>query len=384
MASEIFGNDHSIPSIADEEPHSVDVGIQCCLGARYEVTKSASTQTDVGTGTDEDWTSWANSSVPDVAAIHGNGSFASNNTDILLDHSYCTPFESVSPQKTIESISPQKSIRSLKSHASSALLFSDDDDKDDEYQISTSQETETSAESGEEIPSSERFVNVPKYLVFDSCLRELFKFCITCGAIVTEMTEIYTGSLLTVKTTCLAHHTCIWNSQPIINNTPVGNLLICSSILFTGNTFARVQNFSSCLGLKFISARAFYKHQDRYLFPVVNDAWEKESFKVMEELSNAEIVKLNGDGRCDSPGHNAKYGTYTFMDSQSKKVATFSVVQVTEVTSSNAMEKEGFVRCLETLEENEVTINTVTTDRHTSITSSMEKDYSHIKHQYDV
>lgn len=75
--------------------------------------------------------------------------------------------------------------------------------------------------------------------------------------------------------------------------------------------------------------------------------------------------------------------TYTMMDRETGKIATFNVIQMSEVTSSNAMEKEGFVRCVDTLEE-EVTISCITTDRHISITSAMDKEYSHIKHQYDI
>jgi len=106
---------------------------------------------------------------------------------------------------------------------------------------------------------------------------------------------------------------------------------------------------------------------------------------VVEELIDKPIVNLNGDGRCDSPGHNAKYGTYTFMDCDTGKIVSFSVVQVTETTSSNAMEKEGFVRCISSLENgDDVSIDRITTDRHTVITSTMAKDYPHIKHQYDV
>ena len=48
-------------------------------------------------------------------------------------------------------------------------------------------------------------------------------------------------------------------------------------------------------------------------------------------------VDVCGDGRCDSPGHSAKYGTYTLMDEKTNLIIEFSVVQVTEVTSSNAM-----------------------------------------------
>ena len=49
-------------------------------------------------------------------------------------------------------------------------------------------------------------------------------------------------------------------------------------------------------------------------------------------------VDVCGDGRCDSPGHSAKYGTYTLMNEKTNLIIEFSVVQVTEEPSSNAME----------------------------------------------
>ena len=129
----------------------------------------------------------------------------------------------------------------------------------------------------------------------------------------------------------------------------------------------------------------FYRKQDKFLFPVINDTWEAERLNTVNQLMSQEEVNLNGDGRCDSPGHNAKYNVYTMMDSDSGKIVTFKLVQVTEVSSSNAMENEGFVRCLDNLEDDdELAVDMITTDRHTSVTSTMEKDYSHIKHQYDV
>ena len=78
---------------------------------------------------------------------------------------------------------------------------------------------------------------------------------------------------------------------------------------------------------------------------------------VRQELINKSVINLNGDGRCDSPGHNAKYGTYTLMDDDSGKEVAFRVVQVSEVTSSNAMEKEGFKHCIESLEGDRVEID---------------------------
>ena len=367
-----------VEALESFEP-SNDIGIQCCLCCqpKFVVTSNASAQTesqDVGSDTTKDDVAVCLQSFPDDEL-----------SMILHDHNYSTT-NFPSPVKSIPIVSPQKSERSLLSEDEERPLESDINDTDDDY-IPSSQETLSTkyseSEAEPEGNTLENHVKEPKYLVFQSCLRQLFKFCVDCGATVTEMSFVCHGSQLSVKTTCMKNHASTWSSQPFIKRAAVGNLLISSSVLFTGNTFTRLQNFASCLGLKFLSERVFYRHQDRYLFPVINDAWEKEGASVIEELSTRAIVNLSGDGRCDSPGHSAKYGTYTMMDNDTGKIATFNVVQVSEVNSSNAMEKEGFLRCLNTLEE-KVTVSCITTDRHISIASTMEKEFSHIKHQYDV
>ena len=40
----------------------------------------------------------------------------------------------------------------------------------------------------------------------------------------------------------------------------------------------------------------------------------EENQKILEEVKSKGNVKVIGDGRCDTPGHNAKYCTYTMMD----------------------------------------------------------------------
>ena len=52
------------------------------------------------------------------------------------------------------------------------------------------------------------------------------------------------------------------------------------------------------------------------------------------------------DGRSDSPGHNAKYGAYSLMDEATQHIIDFSLVQVSEVSSSNGMENDGCQRSL--------------------------------------
>ena len=86
----------------------------------------------------------------------------------------------------------------------------------------------------------------------------------------------------------------------------------------------------------------------------------------MKQTSSVDVC---GDGRCDSPGHSAKYGTYTLMDEKTNFIIEFSVVQVTEVSSSNAMEYEGFKRTLNSIIKKKIPIRCLTKDRHTTITA---------------
>jgi hypothetical protein len=39
-------------------------------------------------------------------------------------------------------------------------------------------------------------------------------------------------------------------------------------------------------------------------------------------------VGIGGDARCDSPGHSAKYGTYSVMDMENSKIIHTELVQV--------------------------------------------------------
>ena len=94
-----------------------------------------------------------------------------------------------------------------------------------------------------------------------------------------------------------------------------------------------------------ITERSFYLLQKDLLFPSVHEAWLNHQITVLAYLKDSP-VKLSGDGRCDSPGFSAKYCTHTVMDQATSLIVDFSLVQVTECTSSVAMEKEGLKRCL--------------------------------------
>ena len=98
------------------------------------------------------------------------------------------------------------------------------------------------------------------------------------------------------------------------------------------------------------------KHKKTILFPVVEQTWMKSQSAILKQMKQSSSVDVCGDGRCDSPGHSAKYGTYTLMDEKTNLIIEFSVVQVTEVTSSNAMEYEGCKRALNSINKKKIPI----------------------------
>ena len=74
----------------------------------------------------------------------------------------------------------------------------------------------------------------------------------------------------------------------------------------------------------------------------MRSAWKNQQAEVFADFKSRESgVVLAGDGRCDSPGHCAKYCTYTLLDVNCKKVVDFKVVSVTEVANYNQMVKKG-------------------------------------------
>ena len=222
-----------------------------------------------------------------------------------------------------------------------------------------------------------------KFIVFKQELMELLNRCPTCGAVVIEKQQSTQGTQLFVTLTCINGHNYLWKSQPMLDGMAAGNLLTSASILLSGSSYTKVASLADILKLKFLSERSYYNIQDQYLLPVINESWEKEQKSVFEKLGDKELW-LSGDGRCDSPGHNAKYGTYTMIDQETDKIVDFNIVQVSEVSSSNAMEREGFKRCMDNIQTKGGKIKVVATDRHVGIRADMKRNYPEIEHQFDV
>jgi hypothetical protein len=72
------------------------------------------------------------------------------------------------------------------------------------------------------------------------------------------------------------------------------------------------------------------------------------------------------------------------MNSTTHEILAMALVQVSEVSSSNAMEKHGCSRSLDYLQSKDIKVNQLATDRHTGIAKLLRENYKAVTHQYDV
>ena len=78
------------------------------------------------------------------------------------------------------------------------------------------------------------------------------------------------------------------------------------------------------------------------------------------------------------------YGTYTLIDKTLKKIVDFSLVQVSEVFSRNAMENEGCQRSINKVSGQGIKFRSLKKDRHTQIKGEMRERNPQIVHEYDA
>ncbi|XP_065180373.1 uncharacterized protein LOC135810903 [Sycon ciliatum] len=223
------------------------------------------------------------------------------------------------------------------------------------------------------------------YFVCESSLFMLMKYCPKCGGKVICRTKTLVGPMLVVKMICEQDCDVIWRSHTTTGKAQQQSLcsiLLVAAILLCGGTYSKFSKFAEFFHLQFMSRRTFFSIQQKFVFPVIQAAWLAERTRVHSLLLGRQLT-LAGDGRCDSPGYSARFGTYTFMDVASDLIVDYHLAMSTDTTSSVAMEKMGFVVTLDRCLEQGLKIATVVTDRSPSIKKEMRGRHS-IKHQFDV
>lgn len=72
------------------------------------------------------------------------------------------------------------------------------------------------------------------------------------------------------------------------------------------------------------------RYRRAYFFPPIELFWKDRQSEILATLQRKQLI-LAGDGRCDSPGFSAKYGTYTLMDTNSNLILYSETVKQSEV-----------------------------------------------------
>lgn len=231
-------------------------------------------------------------------------------------------------------------------------------------------------------------VDERKFIVFESNLDQLLSKLRCpkeeCFEKITSFNKIMVGTLLKVYSTCMENHQLlIWESQTKIGNLAAGNLIFASAMTCSGSSFTSVKQMMDFCNIPFFSKATYHTYLNKFIYGGIDYCWLEEKDKIKQKLQKNPVY-LVGDGQCDSPGFSAKYCTYTVMEMESELILDFETVQVSQTTSSVAMEKMAFQICLDRIIEDNYDVQILGTDRHLGINKKMREEYSQICHQYDL
>lgn len=174
----------------------------------------------------------------------------------------------------------------------------------------------------------------PKFIAFYSKLLGLFSlFCFLCRKGKPKITVNRSGTMAVFTQTCKeCGRSFQWRSQPLVlGKYPAGNILLSFGILMVGASVSRVLLVLKHMGLAVFSLRTYFLHQKKFLFPVVLHYWEEYRGKLLDQLKGIPGAVWSGDGRFDSMGHSAKYGTYTMFSCDLMKIVHFDILQVSSI-----------------------------------------------------
>ena len=133
-----------------------------------------------------------------------------------------------------------------------------------------------------------------------------------------------------------------------------------------------------------------------YLQPAIHSVWTTQQHVLLTRFINEQKpLVLAGDGRSDSPGHCAKYGSYSVIELSCSNVLDFNrfVVhnksmqsvhlppsfQSNKVGGSYHMEKEGLYRLMEFLKGEGLQIGVLVIDRHKQINKWIRDTHPEVK-----
>ena len=115
--------------------------------------------------------------------------------------------------------------------------------------------------------TKEQAIKAKKSIVYNEAIELLLKAivgesCKKCQDII-DFKQIKVGTCLVIKWKCpnyqSGHASGSWSSQPMLHGMHAGNLLVPSTVVLSGNNFAKIALMAKFLNLGFLSKAAFYR-----------------------------------------------------------------------------------------------------------------------------
>ncbi|XP_059420266.1 uncharacterized protein LOC132155477 [Carassius carassius] len=229
---------------------------------------------------------------------------------------------------------------------------------------------ESSEEEPEELESLSNPNAVDKFIVCQRQLLSLFTVCPACCGETQGHIMHPEGTFIKVKQACgTCGNECYWqNQEKVHRNMPACNLLLSGAIHFSGCMATQTIRMLKLFGVQCISPGTFFRHQGYYTIPTIVQAWRNEQSGIIRELKETGGgLILSGDCRSDSPGHCAKYGSYSLIEDRINKVLDVQLVQSSEVPSSSWCELEGLKRSMQFLMDQDMQVSALITDRNRQV-----------------
>lgn len=236
-----------------------------------------------------------------------------------------------------------------------------------------------------------------KFIVDESQLVRLF--CMngcSCGASIdpANVTIAGGGAEMSMKWQCSNVSCCRTDSDRQWTNTrPASrlNTAICASMTLCPLRYSQMERFADAISLQIPSRAVFDSRQRSLIFPEINRFYEAHMSTELENLQKTLRTydmdfTVAGDCAYDSAGHNATWGTYTFMNMEypNKIIASETLRRTDEGVDnvSSRMELVGFRKGLKSLQQ--FNVKRVVTDQNASIVKIMREEFPEIEHSFDV
>ncbi|XP_062320550.1 uncharacterized protein LOC134022819 [Osmerus eperlanus] len=199
----------------------------------------------------------------------------------------------------------------------------------------------------------------------------LFAICPACCERKSESRIVQqAGTFIKIEQVC-ASCGCqrFWQNQPILlRNMPACNLLLSGAIHFSGCLASQTLQMMTLFGHQCISVSTYFRHQRRYTIPVIIQARQNDQAKNLSDLRAMDGgIVVAGDCRSDSPGHCAKYDSYSLIEDRINKVVDVQLVQSSDLPNSFWCELEGLKRSIGFLRRQDLHLSTLITDRHRQV-----------------